>query len=92
LKYNFFEETHVWNKDVYANKIQKDPLTGKLPCIYVSGDFQESYNIMAIILPNPQKAHPIDYTICKENGTSEAFIGFLMYLIANAFFCTMNSL
>jgi transposase len=40
---------------------------------------------MAIILPNPQKAHPVDYTIGKENGTSEAFIGFLTYLIAKCF-------
>jgi hypothetical protein len=67
-------------------KVQKDPLTGKLPCIHVSGDFWESYNIMAVILPSPRKAHPLDYTIGKENGTSEAFVAFLMYLIANHFF------
>jgi hypothetical protein len=40
---------------------------------------------MAIISPNPQKAHPMDYTIGKENGTSEAFVGFLTYLIAKHF-------
>jgi transposase len=40
---------------------------------------------MAIISPNPQKAHPMDYTIGKENGTSEAFVGFLTYLIAKQF-------
>ncbi len=85
-KYNFLDEKHVWNKDVYAKKVRKDPLTGKLPCIHVSGDFRESYNIMAIISPNPMKPYPMDYTIGKENGTSEAFVGFLTYLIANRFF------
>jgi hypothetical protein len=45
---------------------------GKLPYIHVSGDFPESYSIMAIISTNPLKAHPMDYTIGKENGTSEA--------------------
>jgi hypothetical protein len=83
-KYNFLDEKHVWKKDVYAKKFRKDPLTGKLPCIHVSGDFRKSYNIMAII-PNPQKVHPMDYTIGKENGTSEAFVGFLTYLIAKRF-------
>jgi hypothetical protein len=38
-------------------------------------------------LPNPQKAYPMDNTaIGKENGTSEVFVGFLMYLIAECFF------
>jgi hypothetical protein len=40
---------------------------------------------MAIISPNPQKAHLMDYTIGKENGTSEAFVSFLTYLIAKCF-------
>jgi hypothetical protein len=49
----------------------------------MSGDFRDSYSIMAIISPNPQKPYPMDYTIGKGNGTSEAFVGFLTYLIAN---------
>jgi transposase len=85
-KYNFLDEKHVWNKDVYAKKVRKDPLTGKLPCIHVSGDFREAYNIMAVISPNPEKPFPMDYTIGKENGTSEAFVGFITYLIAKRFF------
>jgi transposase len=40
---------------------------------------------MAIISPNPVKAHPMDYTIGKDNGTSEAFVSFLTYLIAKRF-------
>ncbi len=40
---------------------------------------------MAILSPNPDKPHPIDYTIGEENGTSEAFVGFMTYLIAKRF-------
>jgi hypothetical protein len=40
---------------------------------------------MAIISPNLDKPHPIDYTIAEENGTSEAFAGFMTYLIAKRF-------
>jgi hypothetical protein len=40
---------------------------------------------MAIISSNADKPHPIDYTIAEENGMSEAFVGFMMYLIAKRF-------
>jgi hypothetical protein len=92
-KFNFLDEKHVWNRDIYNRKIRKDPLTGKLRCIHVSGDFRDSYSIMAIILPNPQKPYLMDYyTIGKENGTSEVFVGFLTYLIDNCFFLHNNFL
>jgi hypothetical protein len=71
LKFNFIDKKHIYNKDVYATK--------------VSGNFQKAYNVMAIISPNPDKAQPIDYTIAEENGTCEAFVGFLTYLIAKRF-------
>jgi transposase len=84
-KYNFIDEKHIFNKDVYSRRVRKDPLTGKLPSIHVSGDFRKAYNIMAVISPNPDKDYPIDYTIGEENGTSEAFVAFITYLIAKRF-------
>jgi transposase len=84
-KFNFIDEKHIYNKDMYPTKVRRDPLDGKLPGIHVSGNFREAYNIMAIISPNPDKPHPIDYTIGEENGTSEAFVGFMTYLIAKRF-------
>jgi hypothetical protein len=75
-------KTHIYNKDVYATKVRPDPFDGKLPCIHISSSFQEAYNAMAIISPNPDKPQPIDYPIAEENGTSEAFMGFMTYLIA----------
>jgi transposase len=84
-KYNFIDEKHIYNKDCYPLRVRRDPLSGKLPCIHVSGDFRDAYNIMAVISPNPEKEAPIDYTIAVENGTSEAFVGFVTYLIAKRF-------
>jgi hypothetical protein len=84
-KYNFVDEKHIFNKDVYSTKVRKDPLTGKLPSIHVSGDFRKAYNIMAVISANPEKEYPIDYTIGEDNGTSEAFLAFMTYLIAKRF-------
>ena len=40
---------------------------------------------MAVISPNPDKPVPMEYTIGEENGTSEAFVGFMTYLIAKIF-------
>jgi transposase len=85
LQQSLIDKKHVYNKDVYATKVRADPLDGKLPCIHVSGNFQVAYNVMAISLPNPDKPHPIDYTIAEENGMSEAFVGFMTYLIAKKF-------
>jgi hypothetical protein len=85
LKFNFIDEKHIYNKDVYATKVRQDPLDRKLPCIHISGDFQEAYNIIAIISLNPDKPQLINYTIAENNGTSEAFVGFMTYLIAKRF-------
>jgi hypothetical protein len=59
-KFNFIEEKRIYNKDVYATKGRADPLDGKLPCIHISSNFPEAYNVMAIISPNPDNPHPID--------------------------------
>jgi hypothetical protein len=40
---------------------------------------------VAIISPNPDKPQPIDNIIAEENGISEAFVGFMTYLIARRF-------
>jgi transposase len=40
---------------------------------------------MAIISPNPNKPQLINYIIAEENVMSEAFMGFMTYLIAKRF-------
>jgi hypothetical protein len=34
-KYNFIDKKHIFNKDVYQQRVRKDPLTGRLPAIHV---------------------------------------------------------
>jgi hypothetical protein len=58
-----------------------------LPCIHISGDFREAYNIMAVISLNPDKPVLMEYSIGEENGASEAFVGFMTYLIAKRLLC-----
>jgi hypothetical protein len=56
------------NKDVEPTKVRADPLTGYISCIYVNGDFHDSYNLFAIICANPQKIRPVAYAIGCDNG------------------------
>jgi hypothetical protein len=77
LKYNFIDEKHIYNKDCNLLKVRRDPLSGKLPCIHISGDFCEVYTIMAVISTNPDKPVPMDYSTGEESGTSEAFVAFM---------------
>jgi hypothetical protein len=44
--------------------------------IAVSGDFRETYNLIASISGNPLKTKPLVYTIGKENRTVAAFVPF----------------
>jgi hypothetical protein len=83
--YNFIDEKHIYNKDCYPLKVRRDPLSGKLPSIHVSSDLCDAYNIMAIILPNPDKPAPIDYTIAVENVHLRHSWAFMTYLIAKRF-------
>jgi hypothetical protein len=67
-KYNFIKEKHIYNKDCYPLKVQRYPLSGKLSCIYVSGDFRDAYNNIAIISPNHDKPAPMDYMSSEEQN------------------------
>jgi hypothetical protein len=42
------DEKHMLNKDVEPTKVRADPLTGYIPCIYVNGDFRDSYNLLQL--------------------------------------------
>jgi hypothetical protein len=49
--------------------------------IAVSGDFRETYNLIACISGNPLKEKPVVYTIGKENGTATAFVAFCEMMV-----------
>ena len=82
----FLDEKHIINKDSIRAKSRADPLTGKMDHIPVSGDFRETYNLMAVVSLNPQKERNIEYSIGKDNNTSASFMNFIHYLINVGFF------
>lgn len=85
-KFHFCDEKHLVNKDVYTKKARADPLTGYMECIYVSGDFRKTYNLMAITSANPRKAQGMAYSLGVENGDSAAFLLFIEGLIVSGWF------
>jgi transposase len=55
--------------------------------IAVSGDFRETYNLIACISGNPLKERPLVYTIGKENGTAAAFVSFCEMMVLSGWLC-----
>ena len=79
--WSFLDEKHIVNRDTVRAKARANPLTGKMDHIPVSGDFRETYNLMAIISLNPEKLKPVEYHIDKDNNNSYTFILFIQHLI-----------
>jgi hypothetical protein len=85
--YIFLDEKHLVNKDIVSTKCRAHPLIGHMDCIPVSGDFRETYNLLAIISANPAKEKHVAYHVRKENGDSVAFYYvFICSLIMIGFF------
>ena len=85
-KFNFIDEKHLVNSDCLPRKYRCNPNTGKMDALPVSGDFRESYNLIAVVSPNPEKQHPVEYSIGKQNGTAASFLTFVEYLISRNYF------
>ena len=82
-KWKFFDEKHLVNKDTLDKKVCANPLTGQIDCIPVSGDFRESYNLIAAITCDKTNGSSMQYTMGKANGTAEAFMLFINRLLIN---------
>ena len=83
--FNWIDEKHIVNKDTLPKRVRADPITGRVDCIPVSGDFREAYNLIGCISANPNKPCPVYHTIGKNNGTAEAFTDFVNEMIINGF-------
>ena len=81
----FVDEKHISNSNGHDVKVRRDPLTGIVPCIKVSGNFRDSYSIIAAISPNPEKEHPIYATMSKTNNDSNAFMVFIESMITSGY-------
>lgn len=85
-KFHWCDEKHLVNSDVFQQKVRADPRSGRVGFIAVPGTFREAYNLMAIINGDVSRAFPVDFTISKENGDSNAFVAFILYLIQKRWF------
>jgi hypothetical protein len=51
--------------------------------IAVSGNFRETYNLIACISEYPHKERPLVYTIGKHNGMAAAFISLCEMMVVS---------
>ena len=84
-RYNWIDEKHIVNKDCLPNRVRRDPVTGYIPFIPVSGDFRDAYNVFACILPSEEKICPVFFQIVKNNGNSITFVNFIIAMINNRY-------
>jgi hypothetical protein len=54
--------------------------------ILVSGDFRDTYNMIACISSNPRKLTHTVYTIGEYNGTAAAFLSFCQMMVQTHWF------
>jgi hypothetical protein len=67
--------------------VRADPLSGYIPCIFVTGDFRNAYNLVAIVSACPTKARPVTYSVVeRENGTAASFLVFSQFLLSHNWF------
>jgi hypothetical protein len=83
--FNFLDEKQIVNKDALPSKIRADPTNGFMDFIPVSGDFRDAFNLFAAVSANPDKPHPVEWTIGRENGDSHSFVAFMCHLITTGF-------
>jgi hypothetical protein len=81
-RFCFIDEKHLVNSDTVPKKLRCCPISGRMDFIAVSGDFRETYNLIACISANPLKDKPVVYTVGKQNGTATAFFSFCELMVA----------
>ena len=82
-RFCFIDEKHLVNSDSVPKKLRCCPISGRMDYIAVSGDFRETYNLIACISGNPLKQKPVVYTMGKENGTAAAFVAFCERMVVS---------
>jgi transposase len=86
FKYHWIDEKHVVNHHCVQDRVRACPLTGRVRCINVTGDFREAYNLIAIISANTTKPSPVYWIVGEENGNACSYMAFLEHLIGVGWF------
>jgi transposase len=85
-KFHWLDEKHMVNKDAEATKVRADPLTGRIPCVHVNGDFRDGCNLFAIVSASPRKVSPVACSVGRDNGNAASFLAFIEFLLARNWF------
>ena len=79
------DEKSIVNKDILPKKVRRNPLTGYVPHISVSGDFRDAYNLFACISPDNTKSRAVFFQVHQNNGNSESFVDFVIAMVNDGF-------
>ena len=85
LRFNFIDEKHITNHNGIDLKVRRNPLTGKIDGIPVSGNFREACSLVACISVNPRKQQHTYYTMTKETVDASYFMEFIMSMVRDGF-------
>jgi hypothetical protein len=85
-RFHFMDEKHLVNSDIYPTRVRANPLTGRVDCVQVSGDFRSTFNLHCIISANPTKPYPLEYLLGTDNGCSASMMAFVEYLLTRRWF------
>ena len=80
-RFCFIDEKHLVNSDTVPKKLRRCPVSGRMDFIPVSGDFRDTYNMIACISSNPRKLAHTVYSIGEHNGTAAAFVSFCQMMV-----------
>lgn len=83
--FNFCDEKHITNHNGTELKIRKCPITGNREGVPVSGDFRETFSIIACVSPNPAKQQHAFVTCGKGNNTSSSFKDYVELMVTQRF-------
>jgi hypothetical protein len=83
--FNFSDEKEVVNKDALPSKICADPTNGFMDLVPVSGDFHDAFNLFPAVSANPDKPHPVAWTIGQKIGDPRSFVAFVNHSIVSGF-------
>jgi hypothetical protein len=65
--------------------VRADPLTGRVRCIFVIGNFRQAFNLIGII-PGSGAQPPMHYSIGDDNGTAASFTAYIQHLLVIGWF------
>lgn len=84
-KFNFLDEKHIWNHNGNPIRVRRNPITGIIPSIKVSGNFRDSQSIIACITTKKTKQQKLFFTMGKGNNDSDSFMLFIRLMIAHGY-------